>query len=166
MSAPSAAAVREVLAAVTDPEIPVLTIEDLGVLRDVQVEAGHITVTVTPTYSGCPAMDEIRADTLAALAAHGWDDAEVRTVLRPAWTTDAMSEQGRAKLRAFGIAPPPGSRPVGPVPVLLGVRPLAVACPQCGSSDTEELTRFSSTACKALWRCRACREPFEHFKAH
>jgi len=159
--------VREVLAEVTDPEIPVITIEDLGILRDVAVDGGHVTVTITPTYSGCPAMDEIRADIRTALAEHGWTDVEVRMVLAPAWTTDWMSEAGREKLRAFGIAPP-AARAAGPVPVTLGtvqLRPL-VACPQCGSGDTEELTRFASTSCKALWRCRSCREPFDHFKAH
>jgi ring-1,2-phenylacetyl-CoA epoxidase subunit PaaD len=151
--------VREVLAEVHDPEIPVLTIEDLGVLRDVSVDGEHVVVTVTPTYSGCPAMDEIRADIAGALAARGWDDVEVRTVLAPAWTTEWMSEDGRRKLREHGIAPP-GE-------LLLQIRPREVVpCPQCGSADTEELTRFGSTSCKALWRCRSCREPFDHFKAH
>ena len=159
--------VREVLAEVTDPEIPVITIEDLGILRDVAVDGGHVTVTITPTYSGCPAMDEIRADIRTALAEHGWTDVEVRMVLAPAWTTDWMSEAGREKLRAFGIAPP-AARAAGPVPVTLGTVQLRprVTCPQCGSGDTEELTRFASTSCKALWRCRSCREPFDHFKAH
>ena len=156
----TAAAVREVLASVHDPEIPVVTIEDLGILRDVHVDGSHVVVTVTPTYSGCPAMDEIRADILSALSAAGFDDAEVRTELAPAWTTDWMSEDGKRKLREFGIAPP-GPRS----PVLLQIRP-RVACPQCGSSDTEEMTRFASTSCKSMWRCLSCREPFDHFKAH
>ncbi len=155
---------RAALAEVTDPEIPVLTIEDLGVLRDVAVEDGRVVVTITPTYSGCPAMDEIRADIRTALARHGVDDVEVRTVLSPAWTTDWMSDDGRRKLAQYGIAPPTRSAD-GPVLVPLGRRP-AVACPQCGSDDTEELTRFASTSCKSMWRCRACREPFDHFKAH
>jgi ring-1,2-phenylacetyl-CoA epoxidase subunit PaaD len=163
--APTAQQVREVLAGVTDPEIPVLTIADLGVLRDVRVDGAHVVVTVTPTYSGCPAMDEIRADVRAALARHGWDDVEVRTVLSPAWTTDWLSDDGRRKLREFGIAPP-GARTDGPVLVPLGRRGDVVACPQCGSDDTEELARFASTSCKAMWRCRSCREPFDHFKAH
>jgi len=149
--------VREVLAQVPDPEIPVLSIEDLGILRDVQVDGEHVVVTVTPTYSGCPAMDEIRTDIVQALARQGIADVEVRTVLAPAWTTDWMSEDGRRKLREFGIAPP-GK-------VLLQIRP-RVECPQCGSVDTEELTRFASTSCKSMWRCRSCREPFDHFKAH
>ena len=153
------AAVREALTDVVDPEIPVLTIEDLGVLRDVTVEGERVVVTVTPTYSGGPAMDEIRADVRSALAARGWTDVEVRTTLSPAWTTDAMSEDGRRKLLAYGIAPP--TRTGGPVPVRL-----SLVCPRCASRDTEELTRFASTSCKALWRCRSCREPFDHFKAH
>jgi ring-1,2-phenylacetyl-CoA epoxidase subunit PaaD len=155
-------AVREVLAQVHDPEIPVITIEDLGILRDVAVVDGRIVVTITPTYSGCPAMDEIRADISAALAARGWGDVEVRTVLAPAWTTDWMSEEGKSKLREFGIAPP-SAVPAGPVLVQLRSR---VECPQCGSTDTEETARFASTSCKALWRCRTCREPFDHLRAH
>jgi ring-1,2-phenylacetyl-CoA epoxidase subunit PaaD len=152
--------VREALAQVHDPEIPVITIGDLGVLRDVQVDGDRVVVTLTPTYSGCPAMQEIEADVRAALSGH---DVEVRTVLSPAWTTDDMTDEGRAKLQAYGIAPPQ-RRPAGPVLVQLG--PPRLTCPQCGSPDTEELTRFGSTACKAMWRCRTCREPFDHFRAH
>jgi ring-1,2-phenylacetyl-CoA epoxidase subunit PaaD len=148
--------VREVLAQVPDPELPVVSIDDLGILRDVEVDGERVVVTITPTYSGCPAMDEIRADITRVLGEHGWT-AEVRTVLSPAWTTDWMSESGKRKLEAYGIAPP-GE-------LLLQIRP-RVECPQCGSGDTEELTRFASTACKSLWRCRSCREPFDHFKAH
>ena len=161
----TATQVRQVLAGVPDPEIPVISIEDLGILRDVEVAAdGAITVTVTPTYSGCPAMDEIRADITSALHAHGWVDVTVRTVLAPAWTTQWLSEDGRRKLAEFGIAPPTrGPVTAGPVLVAL-TRP--VCCPLCGSADTEELSRFASTACKALWRCRTCREPFDHFKDH
>jgi ring-1,2-phenylacetyl-CoA epoxidase subunit PaaD len=155
---------RAALAEVTDPEIPVLTIEDLGVLRDVALEDDRVVVTITPTYSGCPAMDEIRADIITALQRAGWGDVEVRTILAPAWTTDWMSADGRRKLHEHGIAPP-GPRAAGPVLVPLG-RCAAVVCPQCGSRDTEELTRFGSTSCKALWRCRDCREPFDHFRAH
>lgn len=151
--------VREVLASVHDPEIPVLTIEDLGVLRGVSVDGDHVTVTITPTYSGCPAMDEIRADIVSALAAAGLDDAEVRTELAPAWTTDWMTASGKEKLREYGIAPP------GELLLQIGRRP-EIACPQCGSSDTEEMARFASTSCKSMWRCRSCREPFDHFKPH
>ena len=155
------AEVREVLSRVTDPEIPVITIEELGILRDVTLDGTAITVTITPTYSGCPAMEEIRADINAALAEHGWEDVTVQLVLAPAWTTDWMSQEGRRKLEEFGIAPPRRTRG-GPVSVTLG----GLTCPQCGSRDTEELSRFASTACKSLWRCRACREPFDHFKDH
>jgi ring-1,2-phenylacetyl-CoA epoxidase subunit PaaD len=158
----TAALVRSVLAGVHDPEIPVITIEDLGILRDVAVEGSRVVVTVTPTYSGCPAMDEIRADIVSALAASGVEDVEVRTVLAPAWTT-GLDERGRqAQAAEYGIAPP-GVRSDGPV--LLQIRP-RVSCPQCGSGDTEEMTRFASTSCKSMWRCLSCREPFDHFKAH
>ena len=160
----TAQAVRDVLASVHDPEIPVITIQDLGILRDVTVDGSHVVVTVTPTYSGCPAMDEIRADVVTALRDAGVDDVEVRTVLAPAWTTDWMTAAGREALREHGIAPP-GPRAAGPVLVPLGRRP-QVACPQCGAIDTEELTRFGSTSCKSMWRCRSCREPFDHFRAH
>ena len=158
-----------VAAAVPDPEVPVLTIGDLGVLRDVTVDGdGRVLVTVTPTYSGCPAMDVIRTDVVRALSDAGFADAQVRTVLSPAWTTDWMSDEGKRKLLAYGIAPPtrrtsePARRTSdsGPVPVNLSVR-----CPRCGSGDTRELSRFGSTACKALWSCSACLEPFDHFKA-
>jgi ring-1,2-phenylacetyl-CoA epoxidase subunit PaaD len=154
-------AVREVLAQVRDPEIPAVSIADLGILRDVSVQGGRVVVIITPTYSGCPAMDEIRADVVSVLAEHGWDDVEVRTALAPAWTTDWISEDGKRRLREVGIAPP------GPVcgPVLVQLRS-RVECPQCGSTDTEETARFASTSCKALWRCRTCREPFDHLKAH
>jgi ring-1,2-phenylacetyl-CoA epoxidase subunit PaaD len=166
-----AADAHAVAAAVPDPEVPVLTIGDLGVLRDVTVDAdGRVHVTVTPTYSGCPAMDAIRTDVVQALSDAGFAGAEVHTVLSPAWTTDWMSDEGKRKLLAYGIAPPATQRPAppaigsatetGPVPVSLSVR-----CPQCGSGDTRELSRFGSTACKALWSCRTCLEPFDHFKA-
>ena len=157
----AAAEVRAVLSEVTDPEIPIITIEDLGILRDVTVDGTTISVTITPTYSGCPAMEEIRADIKTALAAHGWDDVTVQLVLAPAWTTDWMSDVGRQKLEAYGIAPPRRTRG-GPIAVSIG----GLACPQCGSRDTEQMSRFASTACKSLWRCRSCREPFDHFKDH
>lgn len=152
---------RRVAAAVVDPEVPVLTIEDLGVLRDVSIDAGRLTVTITPTYSGCPAVDTIRDDLVLALTDAGFDDVAVRVTLAPAWTTDWMSESGKEKLRAYGIAPPTGRAAAGPVRVAL-----AVKCPRCGSLDTKELARFGSTSCKALYECRACLEPFDHFKVH
>ncbi|MDX6249472.1 MAG: ring,2-phenylacetyl-CoA epoxidase subunit PaaD [Kribbellaceae bacterium] len=145
---------------VADPEVPVLTIADLGVLRGVRHEGDEVVVTITPTYSGCPAMDVIRHEvelTLQALQVDG----RVETVLSPAWTTDWMSEEGKAKLTEYGIAPPTGQRAVGgPISLSLTIR-----CPLCGSPDTTELSRFGSTSCKSLWRCNSCREPFDHFKA-
>jgi ring-1,2-phenylacetyl-CoA epoxidase subunit PaaD len=156
-----AAEVRAAVAAVPDPEIPVLTIEDLGILRDVAVEDDHVVVTITPTYSGCPAIDAIRADVATVLRAHGIEDAEVRTVLSPAWTTDWMSEQGRRKLREYGIAPPAPRAADASRLVQLGV-----CCPRCGSFDVRESSRFGATACQAQYACRSCLEPFDHFKAH
>jgi ring-1,2-phenylacetyl-CoA epoxidase subunit PaaD len=148
-------------AGVVDPEIPVLTIEDLGVLREVNLANGRVEVSITPTYSGCPAMNMIGVEIELALARAGFAKAKVRTVLAPAWTTDWMSEEGRRKLRAYGIAPPHAS---GSRRALFGVQ--QVACPQCGSEQTEVLSEFGSTSCKALWRCRSCREPFDYFKCH
>ena len=148
-------------AEVVDPEIPVLTIADLGVLREVTVTAGGVEVAITPTYSGCPAMNMIALEIEIALQRAGFADPKVRTVLSPAWTTDWMSEHGRQKLREYGIAPP---QPGGGRRALFGVQ--QVACPQCGSDDTEVLSEFGSTSCKALWRCRSCREPFDYFKCH
>lgn len=155
----------EAAAAVVDPEIRVVTIEELGILRDVTVdpETRRVTVTITPTYSGCPALDVIRAEIARAVRGAGYDDVQVATSLAPAWSTDMISPSGRAKLAAAGIAPPgpvgvPGSGPVGLT--------LRVRCPRCGSPETEQVSRFGSTACKALWRCRSCTEPFEHLKAH
>lgn len=151
---------REVAARVADPEIPVLTIEDLGVLRDVRADAaGRVTVDITPTYSGCPAMDAIRDDIILALTADGFEDVDVRLVLSPAWTTDWMSEDGKRKLVEYGIAPPTGGAAHGPIKLKL-----AVKCPRCGSLNTHEVSRFGSTSCKALYECRACLEPFDHFK--
>ena len=152
---------RRAAAAVLDPEVPVLTIDDLGVLREVNVHGdGRVDVAITPTYSGCPAMDAIRQDVTKALEDEGFDDVTVRLVLSPAWTTDWMSQAGKAKLLDYGIAPP-DHRASDPVPVRLSLR-----CPQCGSGATHELSRFGSTACKSLWVCDDCREPFDHFKAH
>lgn len=157
---------RQVAERVLDPELPVLTLADLGVLRDVSEEAGRVVVTITPTYSGCPALDEMRADLRRDLSAAGYADVEVRTVLHPAWTTDWISDSGRRKLAEHGIAPPAriGPRAAGPIPLNLTPPSARVTCPQCGSADTTELSRFSSTACKALRRCESCREPFEHVK--
>jgi ring-1,2-phenylacetyl-CoA epoxidase subunit PaaD len=148
-------------ASVVDPEIPVLSIADLGVLREVAVDGDHVEVAITPTYSGCPAMNMIALEIELALERAGFRRPKVRTVLSPAWTTDWMSEEGRQKLRAYGIAPPQASSSRR---ALFGAQ--AVACPQCGSEDTELLSEFGSTSCKALWRCKSCREPFDYFKCH
>lgn len=157
---------REAVGAVPDPEVPVLSIADLGILRGVAVDeaAGTVEVTITPTYSGCPAMSAITDHVAHVCRRAGWEP-RVTTRLSPAWTTDWMSPEGREKLRRFGIAPPGGGSPVGlvgPVTVALGRR--VVTCPRCGSDDTTELARFGSTACKSLRRCEACREPFDEFK--
>lgn len=156
----------DVVAGVLDPEVPVLTIEDLGILRDVHEDAdGHVHVQITPTYSGCPAMEAIRDDIVSALSKVGRTEVTVEFVLAPAWTTDWMSDEGKRKLSEYGIAPPQPrdsqSREDGVVGLTLTVR-----CTQCGSPDTRELSRFGSTACKALWSCNSCQEPFDHFKAH
>ncbi|MDN5755747.1 MAG: 1,2-phenylacetyl-CoA epoxidase subunit PaaD [Arthrobacter sp.] len=149
-----------IAAQVCDPEIPVLSIEDLGILRDVQLaEDGGVRVVITPTYSGCPAMDAIREDLQTAFHAEGYGDVTVDLVLSPAWTTDWMSESGKLKLEEYGIAPPTGTGHRGPV--TLG---LAVKCPLCHSLNTKELSRFGSTSCKALYQCRECLEPFDYFK--
>jgi ring-1,2-phenylacetyl-CoA epoxidase subunit PaaD len=145
---------------VTDPEIPVLTIADLGILRDVSVNGDTIEVTITPTYSGCPAMNMIRLDIETALARAGIK-ARVLTQLSPAWTTDWLSDAARRKLAAFGIAPPAH---VASRRALFGEE--HPVCPRCGSADTELISEFGSTACKSLHRCRACREPFDAFKCH
>jgi ring-1,2-phenylacetyl-CoA epoxidase subunit PaaD len=148
-------------ASVVDPEIPVLTIADLGVLRDVVLDGDRVEVAITPTYSGCPAMNMIALEIELALERAGFRQPKIRTVLSPAWTTDWMSDEGRRKLRAYGIAPPQASSSRR---ALFGEQ--AVACPQCGSGNTELLSEFGSTSCKALWRCKSCREPFDYFKCH
>ena len=157
----------EVAARVTDPELPTVTLAELGVLRGAWIEEdGTVVVEITPTYTGCPAMGVMRADLVHDLHRAGFPDVDVRTVLSPAWSTDWISADGRRKLAAAGIAPP-GKAPVrttGPVPLQLGPSRRTASCPLCGSADTEELSEFGATACKALRRCRSCREPFEHVK--
>ncbi len=151
-----------VAGSVCDPELPPLTVADLGILRSVVVEDGTVVATVTPTYSGCPAVEVIEDDIRTALERAGCDRVRIVRSFAPAWTTDWITADGHRKLRDAGIAPP---RPVpagGPVPVTLGARP--IACPRCGSADTVEVSAFGSTACKALRRCRACAEPFDHVK--
>ena len=158
---PSLAQARAVAASVCDPEVPVLTIDDLGVLRGVRVHDDAIVVTITPTYSGCPALDAIRDDLVLALTDAGFSHVRVDVVLAPAWTTDWMTDAGKRKLVEYGIAPPTGRAPAGPIRISLGVK-----CPRCGSLQTRELSHFGSTSCKALYECRDCLEPFDHFKVH
>ncbi|MET7938711.1 1,2-phenylacetyl-CoA epoxidase subunit PaaD [Streptomyces sp. NPDC005302] len=172
---------RRLAGSVPDPELPVLTLDELGVVRAVHVHGtDSVEVELTPTYTGCPAVEVMSTDIERVLHERGIRDVSVRTVLSPAWSTDDISDEGRRKLREFGIAPPRGGRPAGPVTLSLSAtRTVAEAaagaeapelelerilCPICGSADTELLSRFSSTACKALRRCLSCREPFDHFK--
>ncbi|MDX3309110.1 1,2-phenylacetyl-CoA epoxidase subunit PaaD [Streptomyces sp. NPDC054884] len=166
----------EIAGSVPDPELPVLTLQELGVVRAVHLHgADTVEVELTPTYTGCPAVEAMSLDIERTLHEHGIREVTVRTVLTPAWSTDDITAEGRRKLREFGIAPPRAVREQGPVPLALGPtrslrspaatsEPEPVHCPHCGSADTELLSRFSSTACKALRRCLACREPFDHFK--
>lgn len=156
----------DVAADTPDPELPMVTVGDLGILRSVDVTSGGTVVaTITPTYSGCPAMREISADVRRRLERAGYDDVEVRTQLAPAWTTDWITTDGRAKLASAGIAPPsPVRAATGPVPLTLGAPP-AVRCPRCGATSTRRTAEFGATACKALHRCTACGEPFEAVKA-
>ncbi len=146
----------ELLSSVVDPEIPVLTLQDLGVLRDISVVDGEVKVTITPTYAGCPAMETMRADIESTLAAAGYQQVTVKQSLSPAWSTDWMSESGRKKLRAYGIAPPTSTA--------CGQSSEQIECPQCNSTEVKIISEFGSTACKALYQCQDCREPFDYFK--
>jgi len=159
-------AARAAAETVADPELPMLTLADLGVLREVTEAGGTVTVSITPTYTGCPAMDAMRADLVHALHLAGFRDVEVRTVFQPAWSTDWITADGRRKLAEAGIAPPRAApRPsAGPVPLTLGPPPHPVRCPQCGSAQTQLVSYFGATACRSLHRCETCREPFEHVK--
>jgi ring-1,2-phenylacetyl-CoA epoxidase subunit PaaD len=154
------AAAWAILSEVMDPEVPVVSVVDLGIVRDLDWQAGHLHVVVTPTYSGCPATEVIESDIREALELAGFKAPQLERKLTPAWTTDWISDSGRERLRAYGIAPPEGSNSKRS---LLGESPL-VLCPQCGSAHTEVLSEFGSTACKALYRCVDCREPFDYFK--
>jgi len=164
-AAPSRDELWAMLDEVKDPEVPVLSVVELGIVRDVRLEAGEVVVDITPTYSGCPAMHEIERSLKGALAARGLS-ARVRTVFSPAWTTDWMSDAAREKLRAYGIAPPgPTEEGSASVVVPLMRRGASPPCPFCGSRDTTTRSDFGSTACKSLHSCNACHQPFEHFKA-
>ncbi len=153
-------AIWDVLNQVMDPEIPIISVVDLGIVRDVREQAGRFEVIVTPTYTGCPATKQIEADIRQALDEGGFEEADMRISLSPAWTTEWITKQGREQLRAFGIAPPEGS--AGKRALFSG--DANVACPRCASRDTEQISEFGSTACKSLWRCCSCREPFDYFK--
>jgi len=156
-------AVYEILGTVMDPEIPVISVVELGIIRDAVVEGDLVRVTVTPTYSGCPAMHEIEADIRSALLAHGARTVVVDTMYAPAWTTDWIGPEAREKLRAYGIAPPGRAEPQGLITLTRAPQP--VACPFCGSTDTRLQSEFGSTACKAIHVCRSCHQPFDEFKA-
>mgnify|MGYP001210672494 FL=1 len=155
--------IHEILDTVQDPEVPVLSIIDLGVLRDVTINGNQVEVVITPTYSGCPAMDMIRAHIRMVLAEHGYNDVKVTTVLSPAWTTDWMSERGKEKLKAYGIAPPNPKQQVCHTSLFAEE---AIQCPHCNSYNTRRVSEFGSTACKSLYQCNACHEPFDYFKCH
>lgn len=162
------ARVWDIAARVPDPEIPVISIADLGILRSAELSNGVARVTITPTYSGCPAMEHITTDVTRALEASGYDNVQIDLVLQPAWTTDCITELGRQNLKNYGIAPPTGkSRAAtnGPIPLSLAPPP-AIECPHCGSHNTRKLAQFGSTSCKALYSCQDCLEPFDYFKVH
>lgn len=156
-------ALWDILESVSDPEIPVLSVLDLGVVREVNTDDNAVEVVITPTYSGCPAMNTIEVNIRAALQENGYENVTIRTILSPAWTTDWLTESGREKLRMYGIAPPvQGSTDKNAL--FQEVR--EVSCPRCNSTDTEMVSQFGSTACKSLYRCKSCLEPFDYFKCH
>jgi ring-1,2-phenylacetyl-CoA epoxidase subunit PaaD len=157
---------ESVAGGVADPELPMVTLAELGIVRRVFLTGGRVVVEMTPTYTGCPALAEMRHDVTRRLREAGFSDVEVRTVLTPPWSSDWITDGGRRKLAAAGIAPPQPARVrgSGPIPLTLRRRSSVVPCPRCGSSDTVETARFSATACKALLRCRSCDEPFEYLK--
>ena len=156
--------VWDILSNVTDPEVPVLTITDLGIVREVRMDDEQLEIVITPTYSGCPAMDMITVNIRIALLSHGFNNVKITTVLSPAWTTDWMSEEGKEKLKAYGIAPPNPKQQVCRDDLF--VPDEAVECPHCQSYHTHRVSEFGSTACKALYQCDDCREPFDYFKCH
>lgn len=159
---------RQLAAQVADPEIPVINLQELGILRDVQLQGDEIVVTLTPTYTGCPATEVIRDDVLQALRSGGIANARVQLSLAPPWTTDWITAEGRRKLREYGIAPPAPTRATHDEAVIRIVarKTASPGCPQCGSHQTERLSEHGSTPCKALYRCLACREPFDYFKPY
>jgi len=156
--------ILDILETVYDPEVPVLSVIDMGIIRNVEIVNDSIEVTVTPTYSGCPAMDVIRMNIRLALLEHGYNIVTLKTVLSPAWTTDWMSEKGKEKLKAYGIAPPQAAQSVCTLNTFQEEE--AIQCPHCNSYHTKLISRFGSTACKALYQCEDCKEPFDYFKCH
>jgi len=154
----------EILATVNDPEVPVLTVIDLGIVRDVQIKNDLVEIIITPTYSGCPAMDAIALDIKLKLSEAGYKNVKVISILSPAWTTDWMSEDGKQKLKAYGIAPPNAKQQVCHNDLFAPNE--AVQCPHCNSYHTNRISEFGSTACKALYQCDDCKEPFDYFKCH
>ena len=147
---PKSERIWNLLKDIPDPEIPIITIADLGILRDVEIRDDKVIVSITPTYSGCPAMKAISQDIIAKLKESGIEGVQIKTVFSPVWTTDWINDKAKEKLRAYGIAPPTSS----------------VHCPRCNSSNVEKISQFGSTACKALYRCLDCQEPFDYFKCH
>lgn len=156
--------IYELLQHVTDPEVPVLSILDLGIVRDVQTGPNETEITITPTYSGCPAMSRIELDIQTQLLINGITNVKVKTVLTPAWTTDWMSESGKAKLKQYGIAPPTATQSVCSIDLFAADE--AIQCPRCNSWNTRRISEFGSTACKSLYQCNDCSEPFDYFKCH
>jgi ring-1,2-phenylacetyl-CoA epoxidase subunit PaaD len=158
--------IMEILRSVKDPELPMIDVVELGVVRDVVIEDETVRVDITPTYSGCPAMQVIERDIQSALRLNGFANVMVRTVYSPAWTTDWMSEQTKEKFREYGIAPPTGTTTAGGIAELVSIRRArpTTACPFCGSSNTELKSEFGSTACKSIHYCNNCHQPFDHFK--
>ena len=149
--------IRQILETVADPEIPVLTIQDLGIIRGVKLSKGEVEVIITPTYNGCPAMDMIAMNIKVALVEQGYQNIKITSVLSPAWTTEWMSEEGKRKLKEYGIAAPNKN---------FSIPADGVECPQCNSNNTKLVSEFGSTACKALYQCNDCKEPFDYFKCH
>ena len=154
----------ELLQHVNDPEIPVLSVIDLGIIRDVVINNNEVEIIITPTYSGCPAMNSIEWDIRATLLENGFSKTKITTILHPAWTTEWMSESGKQKLKSYGIAPPNATQIV--CDTELFAKEEAIQCPQCNSYNTSLISQFGSTACKSLYKCNDCKEPFDYFKCH
>lgn len=156
--------IKSILDIVMDPEVPVLSVTDLGIIRDVRVNEKEVEIIITPTYSGCPAMDVISMNIKMELLANGYSSVKVSNILSPAWTTDWMTEEGKQKLKQYGIAPPNPKQQVCHTDLFIGDE--AVQCPHCNSYHTHRVSEFGSTACKSLYQCDDCKEPFDYFKCH